>query len=334
MINKHLFLCPELLSRLIFTQPNHGVYYVQALPRQEPRRALPEEIIRQLLILSLIHQYSYPEESIRIEYPVQMGRTKKRADVVVLEDAGNVHMVVEVKQQIDKECLEQLKSYMMVTGAAHGAAVSGDQFICLKKDASNRLIELADIPISGGSAVASGTSQGSASALSSTKLRTALQIEGIKRIGQTSVSLTIQGQTLNLSIVDFASYRKLQKRFLAAGVILAAEVKQSEWIAFTRQELIEMPIPAGRRSPEDEWAARISSWAETLQPDQRFIESRRIFTEALGEPAKNYNRRVANRLRTVMQLLGWEPSRTARSRGYCRPEHSETLTPTGQESSV
>jgi hypothetical protein len=58
MNNKHLFLSPELLSRLSFTQPSDGVYYVQAVPSQKPMRALPEEIIRQLMILSLLNLHA------------------------------------------------------------------------------------------------------------------------------------------------------------------------------------------------------------------------------------------------------------------------------------
>ncbi|PIP82130.1 MAG: hypothetical protein CO113_09765 [Elusimicrobia bacterium CG_4_9_14_3_um_filter_62_55] len=150
MNNRHLFLSPELLSRLRFTQPEEGVYYVQSVPSQKPRRALPEEIIRQLLILSLIHQYCYPENRIKVEFPAQMGRTKKRADVVVVGERDKAHLIIEVKQKIDQDALDQLRSYLMVTGASYGAAVSAHEFICLKSEGGNSDRELADLPLSNG----------------------------------------------------------------------------------------------------------------------------------------------------------------------------------------
>ena len=246
MNNKHLFSSPELLSRLSFTQPSNGVYYVQAVPSQKPMRALPEEIIRQLMILSLIHQYYYPEHGIRVEYPVQMGRTKKRADVVVIGESGSVHLVIEVKQEIDQDTLEQLKSYLMVTGAAYGAAVSAHEFICLKRESGNRFTELADIPLCNGGedVVGDALHADAASKTSSTAmLRTSLQIERVEKIDRTYVKMTVQGHPLNLSIAELASYKKTQKRFLSAGVILATEIKQPVWLSFIRELLAGIPDP-------------------------------------------------------------------------------------------
>lgn len=69
---------PEIISRLIFTQSENGDYYVQATKQQKPRRALPEEIIRQLFVLCLIHQYGYHEDKIHLEFSIQMGRERER----------------------------------------------------------------------------------------------------------------------------------------------------------------------------------------------------------------------------------------------------------------
>ena len=83
-----------MLSRLIFSVREGGSHYVQATARQNARRALPEEIIRQLFVLSLLHDYKYPEDRIRLEWQIQIGRERKRADIVVLDENGSVLEVI------------------------------------------------------------------------------------------------------------------------------------------------------------------------------------------------------------------------------------------------
>jgi len=86
----------------------------------------PEEYVRQTVEKRLINEHKYAKEQVKIEYGVQMGSGKKRADIVVfpkdsskeeMKDQHNVWMVIECKkeavQPTDKNNgIEQLKSYM------------------------------------------------------------------------------------------------------------------------------------------------------------------------------------------------------------------------------
>lgn len=146
MFLKHIFLRPEILSRLIFESSEGGKHYVRATSLQKARRALPEEIIRQLFVLSLIHDYRYPEELINLEWPIQVGREKKRADIVVLNEDGEPSIIIEVKVDRDQDSLGQLKSYMALTGAKYGAIVSATEMICIRMDNSRSVHSVKDIP--------------------------------------------------------------------------------------------------------------------------------------------------------------------------------------------
>ena len=86
----------------------------------------PEEYVRQTVEKRLINEHKYAKEQVKIEYGVQMGSGKKRADIVVfpkdsskeeMKDQHNVWMVIECKKEAVKPTdknngIEQLKSYM------------------------------------------------------------------------------------------------------------------------------------------------------------------------------------------------------------------------------
>ncbi len=144
---KHLFFRPEILSRLIFSLSDEKKYYVQATTQQRAKRALPEEIIRQLFVLSLLHDYKYPEERIRLEWSIQMGREKKRADIVVLDEDDNVLIILEIKVETDQHSMAQLKSYMTITGAKYGALISATEMDCIEMLSTREINSIKDIPV-------------------------------------------------------------------------------------------------------------------------------------------------------------------------------------------
>jgi type I restriction enzyme M protein len=86
----------------------------------------PEEYVRQTVEKRLINEHKYSKEQIKIEYGVQMGSGKKRADIVIfpegstveeMKDQHNVWLIVECKKEAVKPSdknngVEQLKSYM------------------------------------------------------------------------------------------------------------------------------------------------------------------------------------------------------------------------------
>jgi len=220
LIHKNL-LNPEILSRLIFDEREKGVFYVQGVPHYDFRRAGPEEIIRQLCALSLIHHYHYPEQDIILEYNVQMGSTKKRADIVILDNQLNPYIVVEVKKSdIDEETRAQLNSYLTITKAAFGVAVSRHDSFCI----SNNGVLQSDIPLYKGNGVPILDPLPASDYFT----RSVLQVENFERSSRASAKITIKGHTLKLSNIDLSEIKKLRARFLEAGVVIA-DIPQREW---------------------------------------------------------------------------------------------------------
>lgn len=89
-----------------------------------------EEYVRQTVEKRLINEHKYSKEQIKIEYAVQMGSGKKRADIVIFpkgatdeqkKNQHNIYIVIECKKEsvkpTDKQNgTEQLKSYMAACG--------------------------------------------------------------------------------------------------------------------------------------------------------------------------------------------------------------------------
>ena len=267
MFLKHLFLRPEILSRLIFSQSD-GQHYVQATSQQKARRALPEEIIRQLFVLSLIRDYKYPEELVCLELPIQMGREKKRADIAVLDASDNVKIVVEVKVEIDKDSMAQLLSYMAITGAVYGAVISSTEITCVKRLSARDILTINDLPIFLGNDMWSEpdtqpehnpqplsepqenqTAEPSAQPSSPPNPTASIEVEKFERVSASHARIKIKGHTLRLANVDIESYKKLRQRFLEDGVVLNPNVKQAEWFEIFSQLLAAARVPNRTYTP-------------------------------------------------------------------------------------
>tara|TARA_Y100000813_G_scaffold172161_1_gene135707 strand:- start:3714 stop:5738 length:2025 start_codon:yes stop_codon:yes gene_type:complete len=86
----------------------------------------PEEYVRQTVEKRLINEHKYRKEQVKIEFGVQIGSGKKRADIVIfnetasdseMKDQQHIHTIIECKKEsvkpTDKDNgTEQLKSYM------------------------------------------------------------------------------------------------------------------------------------------------------------------------------------------------------------------------------
>lgn len=59
--------------------------YVTCLVRKKDIKLTPEEIVRQLYLMTLYEDFGYPFERMQVEYPVAFGREKKRADIVIFD---------------------------------------------------------------------------------------------------------------------------------------------------------------------------------------------------------------------------------------------------------
>lgn len=90
----------------------------------------PEEYVRQTVEKRLINEHKYSKDQIKIEYGVQMGSGKKRADIVIFpkdatdeekKEQDNIWLIIECKKEAVKPTdknngIEQLKSYMAACG--------------------------------------------------------------------------------------------------------------------------------------------------------------------------------------------------------------------------
>lgn len=76
------------------------VPFIVCLSRHKEIRLTPEEVVRQLYIYKLIHEYGYPESRIQLETPIHFGREIKRADITIMDkDRPNVpYIIVEIKK--------------------------------------------------------------------------------------------------------------------------------------------------------------------------------------------------------------------------------------------
>jgi type I restriction enzyme M protein len=104
----------------------------------EGGKSAPEEIVRQLWVYKLMHQYGYRADEIDLEKAVQFGTEvgTKAADIIVYTDAAKLtpKIIVECKKPKRKDGIEQLKSYMN----AKGAPVAVWSGRCLRIPAADR----------------------------------------------------------------------------------------------------------------------------------------------------------------------------------------------------
>ena len=59
--------------------------FVTCIVRDKEIQLKPEEIVRQLYAARLIKKYGYPKKRLAFEYPVNFGREKKSADIVIFD---------------------------------------------------------------------------------------------------------------------------------------------------------------------------------------------------------------------------------------------------------
>ena len=87
------------------------------------RKDTPEEYVRQQIEQSIVKEYSYPKEIIKIEESVKLGSQRKRVDIAIYDEneksfkQEDVKIIIECKKETispnhKSEGVEQLKSYM------------------------------------------------------------------------------------------------------------------------------------------------------------------------------------------------------------------------------
>ena len=123
-------------------------YFLTCIKRQKDIQVKPEEIIRQLMLDKLIHDYQYPIELLDVEYTVSFGREKKFADIVILnkQDKTTVYCVLEIKKANAKDWKDQLKSYTNATWAPLAVWTNWMEINYYERLNPNYFEPLSDIP--------------------------------------------------------------------------------------------------------------------------------------------------------------------------------------------
>jgi len=138
------------LEDSIFEKEVRGkkTYFVNCLVRKKDIQIKPEEVVRQLFLISLHKDYNYPYNRMQIEFAVHFGREVKRADIVIMDKINPTvpYIVIEVKKPKLKDGKEQLKSYCNSTGATMAIWSNGEQTIYYHRKDPNYFEPIPDIP--------------------------------------------------------------------------------------------------------------------------------------------------------------------------------------------
>ena len=134
---------------LIQTVKGKETPFMRCPIRKKPIQLKPEEVVRQLYAARLLDksQYNYPPNRVRFEHPVNFGRERKRADIVVFEKDGNTpYIIVEVKKPELQDGKDQLRSYCNATGAPIAVWTNGQKISHYQRKDPNYFEDITGIP--------------------------------------------------------------------------------------------------------------------------------------------------------------------------------------------
>ena len=136
----------EALEKRITKKGNK--FYVDCLIRKKEIHLTPEEVIRQLYVMTLLEDFGYPASRMVLEYPVTIGRETKRADIVILDKdrPDTAYIIVELKKPKLKDGKEQLKSYCNATGVPIGVWTNGESISYYHRKDPNFYEDISGIP--------------------------------------------------------------------------------------------------------------------------------------------------------------------------------------------
>ncbi|MEP1033725.1 type I restriction enzyme HsdR N-terminal domain-containing protein [Ekhidna sp.] len=98
----------------------------------------PEEWVRQHFINLLIAHLGYPKGMFKLEHSMSYFKNQKRSDIIILDRAGNVFLLVECKSpnvKLDQKVVNQVAEYNKVLNSKYLAITNGlNNFIWKKGD--------------------------------------------------------------------------------------------------------------------------------------------------------------------------------------------------------
>ena len=274
------FLAPELLAEIQISKDQAGVYRVCSHPSDKPKRANPEEIIRQLVMAQLRCHYNYPHDNLVQEHAVKMGVSRKRADIVVTNNS-HIESIIETKQTINEEAVLQLQSYMVATGAKYGAVISLYVRKVFVRDSHGSFIQIPDLPMYQGDIDVNNLTTSANNTLdaehTANSLIEALGIAKIVRVSNTITHLYIKGRRLKLSNTMLLNYNNVRKLAIQEGIILPSRVRNEDWDEVLSHLFKNAPEIEGPGMNDDQIKEQISiskfieQFCEQTNPDAKIL---------------------------------------------------------------
>ena len=145
-MEKSWMLNPSILVYLDIAKDTGDQFTIRDILGDFVKRYTPEEIVRQAGVAYLLEIKKFPKSKIRIEFPVQMGSTTKRADIVIVDENNMPLIIGEAKVLISQKSEDQLKSYMMASGAKFGLLMDYSALICLTRKGPSEIQRVDFIP--------------------------------------------------------------------------------------------------------------------------------------------------------------------------------------------
>jgi len=234
------FLDPRILADLKFEKAIDGSFKVGCRYSNTMRTVRPEEVIRHLVLLRLVHEFGYDPSRVRLEYPVQMGVSRKYADIVIVNNSGGIDIIVEVKLAA-AQGVEQVKSYCLATNALYAAVMSLSEAIVFSYNGGHRRFsERARLPFAHELAEAQVPEPSDAgsrdkprqpeSEADSVSVR-GLHLSRLRQAGSGTFSVMMGNAEVLLDLHDVQNVRRVRQRALERNVPFPIGLTQREWAA-------------------------------------------------------------------------------------------------------
>lgn len=110
----------------------------------------PEEWVRQHCIHYLLNEKKYPQTLINVEKELIVNDLKKRYDIVIFNNDGSIHLIVECKAPqitINQNSFDQIARYNLALKATYLMVTNGiNHYYCQMDFENERYLFLKDIP--------------------------------------------------------------------------------------------------------------------------------------------------------------------------------------------
>lgn len=123
--------------------------YIYDIIRNKPILLTSEEWVRQHMVHYLLHDLGYPKGLIKVESGVVYNERMKRSDVVIYNNLGVPHILIECKApsiKINQTTFEQLAMYNRTLKASILILTNGLTHYTFKLGDTGELVNLSAIP--------------------------------------------------------------------------------------------------------------------------------------------------------------------------------------------